>query len=224
MRVRSVAVAVALFLIAGQARAETEPLPAHRGFQLTLRTGLAVPLGSVSAATPMSDAFSVQVPLLMDVGWKPIPQLFIGVFVGGVVGGAAGQVALTCERLGVNCVGLGFRGGILAEWNVRPGENINPWFGYGFGYELAGSSGSKGRTSISNSVRGFEYAHLLGGVDFRLQEYFGIGPFVDAALGSYDVAESETNRGGLVVKRGGAIVDQAIHLWLTFGVRVVLLP
>jgi hypothetical protein len=216
--------AVALSLVSGPARAEMDAPPANRGFQLALRTGAAVPLGNASAAAAMSDAFSIQAPLLVDIGWKPIPHLFIGAFLGTAVGGAAGQVERTCEQLSVNCVGVGYRAGAVVEWNVRPGEKINPWFGYGFGYELGGSNGSNGSSSISNSVRGFEYAHVLAGVDLRLQEYFGIGPFVDAALGTYDVAESRTNQGGLVVNRGGAIEDKSFHVWLTLGVRVVLLP
>jgi hypothetical protein len=172
----------------------------------------------------MSDALSVQVPLLVDVGWKPIPNLFVGGFLGAAVGGAAGQIARTCDHLAVNCVGLGFRGGLLLEYNFRPAEPINPWVGYGFGYEIGGSSGSNAGTSISNSVRGFEYAHLFGGIDLRLQDFFGIGPFAEGALGKYDFAESQTNAGGLVTHVGGSIDDKAYHVWLLLGVRAVLLP
>lgn len=217
------ALALALLFTGGEARADDAP-PAHRGFQLGVRTGAAVPFGKVSATTNMSDAFGVQAPLVFDLGWKPLRQLFVGAFVGAAIGGAAGQVQTTCDQLGVSCVGIGYRAGILAEWSFRPENTVNPWFGYGFGYELGSSNGSNDKTTIKSSFRGFEFAHLLAGVDFRLQEYFGIGPFVDAALGSYSVAQSETNVGGRVAKRGGVIDDTSLHVWLTFGVRLVLLP
>jgi hypothetical protein len=223
VRALVLAVALAVLMTASEARAGDAP-PEHRGFQLTLRAGGALPFGQVTPTTAMSDAFGAQAAFLADIGWKPISHLFIGVFVGTAVGGAAGQVARTCEQLAVNCVGVGYRAGVLVEWNLRPRETVNPWFGYGFGYELGSSSGSKDRTSISNSFRGFEFAHVLAGVDFRLQDWFGIGPFVDGAIGSYGVAESETNQGGRVAKRGGVIEDTSLHLWLTFGVRIVLLP
>jgi len=219
------AVAVlAIHAVPRVASADTEPPPEHRGFQLALRTGVSLPFGSVNGGTAMSDAFSAQAPLLLDVGWKIIPNLFVGAFGGAAVGGAAGQVDDACAQLGVSCLGVAYRFGILAEWNFRPDKTVNPWGGYGLGYETGSSSGSNAKNSISNSVHGFEYAHLLGGVDFRLQDWFGIGPFVDAAFGSYDVAESATNTGGRVLNRGGSVTDKTIHVWLTLGVRVVMLP
>ncbi|HVH44425.1 MAG TPA: hypothetical protein VM925_18860 [Labilithrix sp.] len=223
-RILVLAAAMAGSLVPAEARADETPQE-HSGFQFALRSGVAIPFGSVSTRTAMSDALSVQVPLIADIGWKPIPQLFIGGFLGAAVGGAAGQIEASCDRLGLNCVGLGLRAGALVELSFRPGAATNPWIGYGIGYEYGQSSGSSGSRSISNTVRGFEFAHILGGVDFRLQKYFGIGPFIDAALGKYDVAESETNYGGLVATRGGGqINEQAFHVWLILGVRVVMLP
>ena len=214
---------LAVFVAPRVARADDAP-PEHRGFQLALRTGIALPFGSVNGGTAMSDAFSAQAPLLLDLGWKVIPNLFVGAFGGAAVGGAAGQVDTTCQNLGVSCVGVAYRFGIVAEWNFRPDKTVNPWAGYGVGYEIGSSSGDSAKNSVSNSVSGFDYAHLLGGVDFRLQDWFGIGPFVDAAIGSYDVAKNETNQGGRVLDRGGAVTDKAIHIWLTLGVRIVMLP
>lgn len=213
----------ALTLFAGSARAD-DPPPAHRGFQLALRTGAAVPFGSVTSATAMSDALGVQLPFLIDLGAKILPPLFVGVYLGAAVGGAAGQVEAGCTRAGVNCTGVGFRFGIQAQYNFAPRARVNPWAGYGFGYEIAGSSGSNGTNQVTNRIRGFELAHLLGGVDFRLQDWFGIGPFADIALGRYDVAESEINSGGSVTSLGGTVTDKAFHFWGIFGVRVTMLP
>jgi hypothetical protein len=214
----------ALSLAPREARAEAGAPPAHHGFQLAFRTGVAVPFGNVSTTTPMSDALSLQAPFIVDIGGKPIPHLFVGASLGAAIGGAAGAIERTCEQLAVNCVGVGFRGSVLVAYNARPDEAINPWVGAGFGYEIGSSSGTNGRTTITNSFRGFEFGHLLGGIDFRLQEYFGIGPFIDAALGRYDFAESDTNAGGLVTHRGGTIEDKSFHVWLILGVRVVLFP
>lgn len=214
---------LALFFAAGDTRAD-EPPPAHRWFQLALRTGAAIPFGNVNQATKMSDALTVQVPLIVDVGVKPFEPLFIGIYLGAAVGGAAGVVEQQCTSVGLSCTGFGFRGGLQVQYNFLPAARLNPWIGYGIGYELGTSKGSNGERSISNSYRGFELAHILGGADFRLTEYFGIGPFLDIAIGQYDNAKSEANDGGRVQTLGGTIPDKSPHAWFILGVRATMFP
>jgi hypothetical protein len=57
-----------------------------------------------------------------------------------------------------------------------------------------------------------------------LTEYFGIGPFLDIALGQYDVAKSEVNDGGRVQALGGTIRDKSPHAWFILGVRATMFP
>lgn len=214
---------IALLFAAPNARAD-DPPPAHRWFQLAMRTGAAIPFGDVNGATKMSDALTVQVPFIVDVGVKPFEPLFIGIYLGAAVGGAAGVVEQQCANVGLSCTGLGFRGGLQVQYNIAPAARINPWVGYGIGYELGGSNGSNGDRSISNSYRGFEFAHILGGADVRLTEYFGIGPFLDVAIGQYDHAKSEANDGGRVQTLGGSIPDKSPHAWFIVGVRATMFP
>jgi hypothetical protein len=213
----------AVLLAPALARAD-EPPPAHRWFQLAMRTGAAIPFGDVNKATKMSDALTVQLPFIVDVGVKPLAPLFIGVYLGAAVGGAAGVVEQQCNGVGLSCTGVGFRGGLSVQYNFLPAARINPWIGYGIGYEIGGSNGSSGDRSVSNSYRGFEFAHILGGADVRLTEYFGIGPFLDVAIGQYDVAKSEVNNGGRVQTLGGIIPDKSPHAWFIVGVRATMFP
>jgi hypothetical protein len=46
------------------------PPPARVGFQLGLRTGLAVPLGDASKGEEMSNVFAPQVPIMVEIGGK----------------------------------------------------------------------------------------------------------------------------------------------------------
>ena len=220
----SAAVAALFVLAASPSHALEETPPARRGFQLAIRSGAAIPLGSVSPTVKMSDALGVQVPLIVDVGAKVIPNLLLGGYVGVAVGGAAGQIEQACNQVGVNCTGIGFRFGVMAQWNFRPDKRVNPWLGYAFGYELGGSSGSNDPNSVSNSIRGFEFGHLLAGIDFRLQDYFGVGPFVDASLGRYDYAKNEINSGGNVVDTGGTLAAKSFHSWVIIGLRATMFP
>jgi hypothetical protein len=209
--------------MASAGTAQAEPPPEQKGFQLALRTGVAIPFGTVSPTTSMSDAIGPQIPLIVDIGFKPTTSLFFGAYLGAAVGGTAGELKAACERYAVNCVGGWFRGGLLAQYNVHPDRTVNPWIGYGIGYEIGGTRGSNIQNSIRNDVRGFEFAHLLGGLDFRIQDYFGIGPFIDGALGMYQVAKTKIDSGGYVLT-AGSNDGTSFHLWLILGIRAVMRP
>lgn len=207
------------------AGSETSGAPeAHRGFQVGLRSGVSIPFGNVTATTAMSDAVGIQVPLVLDIGAKPFEHVFLGAYFGIAQGGAAGAVADVCAHLGVSCDGLSLRFGGQVHYAFRPAATVNPWMGLAVGYEIARSSGSSGKNSVTNTLVGLEFVHVLGGVDFRLSSVFGIGPFVDLALGQYSTAETKQDAGGRVTTLGGAIESSALHEWLTLGARGVFFP
>lgn len=231
----AVASAFAVSLVSGSAAAK-DPAPpasggessgapeAHRGFQVGLRSGVSIPFGNVTATTAMSDAVGLQVPLILDIGAKPFEHVFLGAYFGIAQGGAAGAVADVCAHLGVSCDGLSLRFGGQVHYAFRPAATVNPWLGLAVGYEIARSSGTSGKNSVTNTLAGLEFIHVLGGVDFRLSNVFGIGPFVDLALGQYSTAETKQDAGGRVTTLGGAIDATALHEWLTLGVRGVFFP
>jgi hypothetical protein len=73
----------------------------------------------------------------------------------------------------------------------------------------------------SISDNGFEFANLMGGVDFRLSRTFGIGPFLSLSIGQYRKYRSEILG---TPKLEGDIQDQATHEWLSAGARFVFFP
>jgi hypothetical protein len=76
MRLSTVCLAVAAAfayapLTAGQPPPPSSlPPPARVGFQLGLRTGLAVPLGHASQGEEMSNVFAPQVPIIVEIGFE----------------------------------------------------------------------------------------------------------------------------------------------------------
>jgi hypothetical protein len=176
---------------------------------MDIRTGYSVPLGKLQKDTSLSDVFSGQVPIMLDIGGKLIPELFLGGYLGLGFGGAAKDNCASCAAVGLHL-------GIEAQYHILPGGQVNPWLGYGLGFESAALS--DGSTSVGWG--GFQFARFMGGADFRINRVFGVGPFVDLSMGTYTKVNVDT--GSTTTK--GDITETALHEWLTFGVRFVFFP
>jgi hypothetical protein len=198
--------------------------PAKTGFQMALRTGYSAPFGNVTKNFKLSDFSSGQVPLLVDIGGKPIPHLFLGGYLGFGFGGAGGTTAAACEANNAGCFGLSLRFGVQVQAHFLPHGQVNPWLGYGIGLESVALSvdQSGSRNAVAAGVGGVEFAHLMGGVDWRLTRVVGIGPFVDVAFGRYStvsVNDGDTTRSSDILDS-----ERASHGWATLGLRVVFFP
>jgi hypothetical protein len=190
--------------------------PPRTGFQMDIRTGYSVPMGKLAEGQKLSDTTSGQVPIIVDIGAKVIPELFVGGYLGLGFGGAGGATANSCDANGVDCVSVSLSLGIEAQYHILPAGQVNPWIGYGLGYQSLAMGASKGGVSSSISYGGFEFARLMGGVDFRVSRVFGVGPFVDLSMASYGrISNGDTSID---------IPETAMHQWLTLGARFVFFP
>jgi len=220
MKIGALILGFALTIVAGTALAAP---PKHTGFQLALRTGVAIPFGDTFKDNKLSDGVAAQLPLVVDIGGKVIPNLFLGGYLGIGVGGVGGRTADFCDAADLSCLGVGIRIGVEAQYHILPAEFVNPWIGYGIGYESLGVGISgNGGPDTSSSVGGLEFAHFMGGADFRLSRVAGIGPFIDVSLGRY--GSQTTDNGSTTTSRDIDSSLRATHGWVMFGARVVFFP
>jgi len=168
----------------------------------------------------MSNTFSGEVPLLVDIGWKPLPALFVGAYAGIGFGGAAGTSGQICDQDDITCITLSLRGGIEAQYHFIPNGWMNPWVGYGIGIESTAFSGSNGATTYSVAAAGWELGHFMAGLDFRLSRAIGIGPMVDFSVGQYSALAVNLNG----QSSSSSIANRALHEWLFVGARLVVFP
>jgi hypothetical protein len=212
---------------------ESSAPPATSHFlQIAVRTGAQFPFGNATGAAndSMSNSFGWQVPIILDVGWKFTPALFVGLYGGAGFGGTSGQVSTACSQNNESCFGATLRGGIEAVYYFAPSASLDPWLGYGIGYEsssvnIGASNGNGGSIAVS----GWEFAHFMAGLDFRLGKVVGLGPTIDFSIGQYgnESISTGTQQGGSYVQTGsggGSIPQTAIHEWLLVGGRVVFFP
>jgi hypothetical protein len=193
---------------------------ARVGFQMDVRTGVSVPLGKAEQGGKMSDLVGNQVPVIVDIGGKVIPELFLGGYFGLGFGGPAGQTKDFCDANDFSCLAVSVQLGIEAQYQIIPAGRVDPWIGYGFGFESLALSQGNGSSSLSYG--GFEFARIMAGVDFRVNRVFGVGPFFDLSMGQYSTV-SQTNTSGLT-SANQDIGGTTTHEWLTFGARFVFFP
>jgi hypothetical protein len=203
------------------AHAEGETPPARIGFQMAIRTGYSVPMGKFdggAGGANLSDVVSGQVPFIADIGAKIIPSLFLGGYFGIGIGGTGSALNQACNSDGISCFAVTVHVGVEAQLHFLPQTLANPWIGYGLGYEsLALSASSSDGQSTTSSYGGFEFAHLMAGLDLRLTRGFGVGPFFDFSFAQYSTSGQDSSL-------GVEIPNSATHEWLTLGARFVIFP
>jgi len=197
-------------------------MPARTGFQMAFRTGYAIPMGKLDDEpdADMSNAYSGQVPIFVEFGGKPLASLFLGGYLGLGFGGSAGTIGDLCSRPGLSCAAVTVRTGFEILGYFSPGEKTSPWLGYGIGFEATTLSISGQGNNASVSASGPEFAHFMGGIDFRLSKGFGLGPFIDVSLAEFTNVDQNVGN----ASQSMSVANKALHEWLAFGVRGVVFP
>jgi opacity protein-like surface antigen len=167
------------------------------GFQAGVRVAYTDGVGVVYKGVHLSDASSGALPLLVDVGWRIAPELYVGVY-GQYAPVFLKTYALTCPS-GSSCTAQDWRFGVEADYHFLPRSTLDPYVGLGVGYEILHTSlrgvtlVQQGGTFMVATVqesftdRGWEFVSLTAGLDWRFCESLGAGLFVLGTLGEYNV-------------------------------------
>jgi hypothetical protein len=204
-----------------QASAAMEPSPATgsagpRGFEVGLRAGFALPLGSLAGDSgSLSDGFSGMVPLQLDLGYRVNRSWFAGAY---LQYGFAFVKDAGCGS-GTSCSASDLRFGLEAQYHVLPLAQLDPWVGLGIGYEVLHLSVTDTGSGVGGSVsyRGLEFANLSLGGDYKLSPTLSVGPVIQLTIAEY--MNGSLSSPDLNLSSG--IDNKAIHMWLSFGVRGV---
>jgi len=207
-------VVVAGMLVGGTALADD----VYSGIEVGLRTGYAIPFGPLAGSTGgvnspnVSDYISGDIPIWIDAGYRlPSPNLFLGAYFQYGLGFNGSQ--LSPNGTNCNCSTNVVMYGLQAHYHFMPDQTIDPWVGYGIGMESANVSG---QNSTGGSYSGWDYAIFQVGADYRgLVPNLSVGPMVMFGLGQYGNA----SQSGGGQSQSASIPNQALHEWLTIGIR-----
>jgi len=198
---------------------------------MAFRLGVAVPSGVATGASndDLARRYAWQLPLVLDVGARFARSFFVGAYLGGAIGstGSDERVDAACDdddengQNDIACTTTSGRVGLEVFYSFLPDEDLNPWVGYGIGFEVASASISDRYRGLKESVTstGVTYADLSVGFDLRKK--VGVGPFIDMALGQFNTTTTDFGARG---RYKYSIDDRALHAWITLGIRLVINP
>ncbi len=191
-------------------------VPAHKGFQMALSFGYSIPFGEVDASLSQSKFISSDLPLMLEMGYKATPHIYFGGYVGYGFADGGRMVDELCLSSSVTCSSSTLRIGFNVQYHIFPAEKVNPYIGFGMGYESASFTASGPGGTAEVIARGFEIARFTAGADFRTNSVVGFGPYVNLGLGTYTSLDDGY--------RSVPIADAQFHGWYTVGVRMTLFP
>lgn len=199
----------------------------NTGFEAGLRLGYGIPLGSLVENSDLSDGVGGQVPLILDVGYRVIPNLFVGLYAQYGFAWVGGDISDACDATNADCSAHDIRLGIEGHYHFQPREQLDPWIGLGIGYEWLGMSVEAGNTEVSFGAHGFEFINLQAGLDIRASDNFYVGPFLTLSIGQFSETTVDCDTGvcdNFSFGASGDIENKAMHQWLLLGVRGAYAP
>ncbi len=188
-----------------------------------MRSGVSLPWGNAARGDALSSRNGWQVPAILDAGFKLNKPLFVGLYLGVGYGssGESPRVAELCAQSGFDCSVFSYQLGVQAQYHFGASEVFNPWLGYGLGYELVEQSLETDAYSETQTSSGFTFLKASLGVDYRSSALVGLGPFVEVSAGRFSASETTVDDQAVYE---GPVEESDWHGYLTFGIRMVLLP
>jgi hypothetical protein len=210
---------------------------ANTGIQFGARVGYAFGSGVVYPGLSVSDGSNGAMPLIGDLGWRIVPQLYVGVY-GQYAPVFTKNNAVECFN-GFNCATQDYRWGLEVDVHPVPRSRFDPYVGLAGGYEYLHTHVSgptvvptagglvPAQVDVSVNDRGWEFASLIVGFDGRIDPAVGVGLFASASLAEYNVhtgTQTVTVNGTTVSSGPVPDVNHGLHELYIFGVRGTFNP
>jgi hypothetical protein len=214
----SVTGAASLLLMSASARAQDETAPifnspppdlappstygshryqANTGLQVGARVGYGGGTGIVYSGLGVRDASGGGIPVIVDLGVRALPQLYAGVY-GGFAPIFVKSNPVSCPG-NFDCNTQQWRFGVQFDYHFVPRSRLDPYIGFGGGYEILHSNVSgdvtvptlggplTGNAHAGITDRGWEFGSITLGFDGRFNRAVALGPFVSGSIAEYGV-------------------------------------
>jgi long-subunit fatty acid transport protein len=202
-------------VILGSLVALLVPTASQAQFSLGLRVGFAPAMGDAAKDQKMSDGVKSQIPVQLDAAYKVTPEIAVGAY----ASYGFGQQDIDVCSQGIDCSARVVRFGLQGSYTFNQVQAaLVPWAGVGFGYEMGGLEMTGGGEKATYDYSGFEFLNLQVGGDYKVNEQFSVGPYLQFSIAQYSNAKFE-NSVDPAENFDGSITDKGVHEWFGFGLR-----
>ena len=200
---------------------------APTGFEAGLRISYGAPFGKLDG-TPNSDLKDFakgQVPLWFDLGGRLSPHIFLGLYAqyGFALIGSEDSLGYACDV--ADCKLRDVRLGGQLHVHFLPAKTVDPWIGFGVGYEWLRLKATEESfledVKVISTLRGAELANVQAGIDYEGGDGAAIGLFASYSVGSFSALTMKCDpESACGDAESQAIKQKALHYWLLVGLRV----
>jgi len=205
----------------GSARAQEVDRTA---FEVGARVGVNFPFGESSAGKSLATNVGPAYAFTLEAGVRLFGRYelaVVGLYALGTVNTTTSQGCYTGSNsctAATGEVGLEF---IYHPLGLAP---VDPFVGVGAGYEWLPIWATVSGRDYNLTLRGWNWVQVQGGVEFPVGQLVRVGPFVALSVGEYDSVSYNVPTASGPLAGFGPIDNPGVHLWLSVGFRVVVLP
>jgi hypothetical protein len=203
-----------------------QALPAQErtAFEMGARAGVSFPFGSSIHDKPLSNQVGPSFPLTFELGVRLFGRYELAV-VGQYALGTISSTNVSGCYTGNNACSSSI-GQLGLEFLYHPlgMARIDPFVGIGFGYEWLIARATVQGKDNDLAVSGWNWVVAQTGVEFPIGSIFRIGPYAMVSVGQYQNSSYTVITASGPLSGTSPIAQQAVHLWLSIGIRMVVLP
>jgi hypothetical protein len=224
----SAACALLALLASSTARVASAQDPGT-GFEAGLRVGNAFALGRIVGGDDeggdLDRTVEGAVPIWIDLGYRVLPELFVGLYGQYAFGRIGDNFGQRCEvDPDAECPASMVRLGLQVHHHLAPESGTNPWLGLGLGYEWLTFGIEQSDRGLSITTHGFELLNLQAGLDFEVTDDFHLGPALSFSIGEYSGISAECSGVAIDCMEQPEIEETGVHHWLMLAVRGAYAP
>jgi hypothetical protein len=211
-------------LWAGLVHAQGNSEEERTAFEAGVRAGVGFPVGQLSSGKNLSDWVRLTLPLTFELGARLFGRYelaAVGQYAIGNVNSTSGSGCYTGNNACSASVGQ-----IGVEFLYHPLglSRIDPYVGVGVGYEWLVIRATVQGKNYDQAFGGGNWAVLQSGVDFSLGRVVHLGPYILASLAQYQTSNYTVPTPSGPQSGSSSVEHPAIHVWLSVGLRLMVIP